>query len=345
MSITNTIPANWQLWLQENIERKVPDEKLVEVMTRARFDGDVIRRCIATFHKTPPTNPQALPGPTPLVGDWQRWLAENVARGVLERTLIDTATCEIRSAWATRLSQLREQSESQGYTYEEAERFGANMETSDRLIPVLMAIDRPRIALLGNVLSKEECEAMIALAQPRMSASVTLDNASAQPVVTKARSSDGTFLRRGETPLVERIERRIAEITRWPVAKGEGVQILHYSDGGEYVPHFDFFPPEQPGSLALLQHGGQRVATLIVYLNTAEDGGETFFPKLNLGIKPVQGNALYFSYTNSKGELDRMTLHGGNPVKKGEKWIMTKWLRQRELPRPGAAEHARAAAL
>ncbi len=59
-----------------------------------------------------------------------------------------------------------------------------------------------------------------------------------------------------------------------------------------------------------------------------EGGGETFFPKLNLKIKAVQGNALYFSYTNSKNEVDRMTLHGGSPVIRGEKWIMTKWMRQ-----------------
>jgi prolyl 4-hydroxylase len=73
------------------------------------------------------------------------------------------------------------------------------------------------------------------------------------------------------------------------------------------------------------------VATLIVYLNTVEEGGETVFPKLNLKFKPVQGDALYFAYADTNNELDRMTLHGGAPVLQGNKWIMTKWMRQEKF--------------
>ena len=142
---------------------------------------------------------------------------------------------------------------------------------------------------------------------------------------------DSAFLKLSETPLVQRLEARIAALTHWPVAKGEGLQVLHYSTGAEYVPHYDFFAPEQPGSQFSLKRGGQRVATLIVYLNTVEEGGETIFPKLNLKVKAIQGNALYFSYTNSKNELDRNTFHGGAPVVQGDKWIMTKWMRQENL--------------
>ena len=112
-----------------------------------------------------------------------------------------------------------------------------------------------------------------------------------------------------------------------PMERGEGMQVLDYPEGGEYRPHFDFFPPEQPGSIGQLKRGGQRVATLIVYLNTVEEGGETIFPRINVNVTPVQGNALFFSYANSNNELDRNTLHGGASVIKGEKWIMTKWMR------------------
>jgi prolyl 4-hydroxylase len=267
-----------------------------------------------------------------LVGDWQQWVVRNIEQGVVEQTLIAAATREIRAAWAQRSAGLRHRSESQGYRYATAPtpNTPANgvVQLGERSIPVLLNRAQPRIVHYGNVLSQAECEAMMALAQPALAPSQTRDHASAELVVRDFRSSQGMFLKRGENALVELIEQRLATLAQWPVEHAEGLQILHYQAGGQYRPHFDFFPPESPPSPLSLRNGGQRVATLIVYLNTVQDGGETFFPKLNLKIKPVQGQALYFAYTNADNELDRMTLHGGEPVGKGEKWIMTKWMRQ-----------------
>lgn len=329
---TKTVPPEWEGWLRENLARNTPEATLVDVMVKSRFDKAAALECIASIRSASTARPRdGLP--TPLPRAWQEWLEDNIAKGVVEQTLVNEATRAIRDVWARRLAELRRQGESRPYTYEApAFSAGTSLKTTDRDVSVLMDMDRPRIVLFGNVLSKEECEQMIALARPRIVPSVTLDNATSQPVVAPRRSSMGTFLKLGETDLVARIERRLADLANWPVDKGEGLQVLHYKDGGEYVPHFDFFPPEQPGSLRLLEHGGQRVATVIVYLNTVEEGGETYFPELNLKIKAVQGHALYFHYTNSKSEVDRMTLHGGGPATKGEKWIMTKWLRQEVVP-------------
>jgi prolyl 4-hydroxylase len=85
-----------------------------------------------------------------------------------------------------------------------------------------------------------------------------------------------------------------------------------------------------PGSAPHIARGGQRVATLIMYLNEVEEGGETIFPNIDLKVIPVQGSAIYFAYTNTNSQVDPLTYHGGNPVTKGEKWIATKWMRQRE---------------
>ncbi len=65
----------------------------------------------------------------------------------------------------------------------------------------------------------------------------------------------------------------------WPVDHGEGIQVLHYASGAEYRAHFDYFPVEQTGSSTHLATGGQRVATLVMYLNNVEQGGETFYPE------------------------------------------------------------------
>ncbi len=86
----------------------------------------------------------------------------------------------------------------------------------------------------------------------------------------------------------------------------------------------------------MLKHGGQRVATLVMYLNDVEAGGSTVFPEVGLDVLPRRGHAVYFAYTTEEGQLDKRSLHGGSPVSAGEKWIATKWFRQRNYGGPGA---------
>jgi prolyl 4-hydroxylase len=86
----------------------------------------------------------------------------------------------------------------------------------------------------------------------------------------------------------------------------------------------------------MLAMGGQRISTLIMYLNDVPAGGSTVFPEVGLDVLPRKGNALYFAYATEDGQLDRRSLHGGSPVGAGEKWIATKWIRQRPYTGPSA---------
>ena len=196
----------------------------------------------------------------------------------------------------------------------------------DRNVQVLMALAQPRVMLFGSLLSHDECDALVALAQPRMARSETVDHHTGGSEVNAARTSDGMFFERGEAPLIQRIETRIAALLNWPVDKGEGLQVLHYRPGAQYLPHFDYFDPAQPGTAAVLARGGQRLATLIMYLSTPERGGATVFPDLNLEVAPTKGHAVFFSY--QRPHPSTQTLHGGAPVTQGEKWVATKWLRE-----------------
>ena len=83
-----------------------------------------------------------------------------------------------------------------------------------------------------------------------------------------------------KTRFCERIERRLAAMVRWPYENGEGLQVLRYRHGAQYVPHYDYFDPAQPGTPRILQRGGQRVGTIVMYLRTPERGGATIFPML-----------------------------------------------------------------
>lgn len=328
-----SLTADWQVWLQNNIAKNVSEDQLIQSMAKGNIAEDTARRCIHAIKHAEAINKQiGLKPMAPLLGDWQKWVDEQLNAGHLERSMIQAATLSIRLANSNRLKKLREASEKQGFTYEpNIFPVKGAVHHAGRTMPVVMDIDKPRIVLFANVLSKEECEQLIAFSQPKMQQSVLRNEASTEMEVSKVRTSEGAYLKLGETALIQTIEERISALINWPVDKGEGMQVLHYQTGAEYRPHFDFFTPELAGSKINMKRGGQRVSTLIMYLNDVEDGGETIFPKQNIKIKAVQGNALYFSYTNSKNELDRNTLHGGAPVLKGEKWIMTKWLRQDKI--------------
>ncbi|MGE5336488.1 MAG: 2OG-Fe(II) oxygenase [Gemmatimonadota bacterium] len=208
------------------------------------------------------------------------------------------------------------------------------IETSDRRVDILLVVNAPRIVLFGNLLSPEECDAMVAASRRKLQRSTVVNERTGAYDVHPDRTSSGTHFERAETELVARIERRVSELLGVPVENGEPIQILHYTPGAEYKPHWDYFDPAHPGNEKVLASGGQRVATLVMYLNDVESGGSTVFPEVGIDVLPRKGNAVYFAYATEDGQLDRRTLHGGSPVVAGEKWIATKWLREREYRAP-----------
>ena len=196
----------------------------------------------------------------------------------------------------------------------------------DREVQVLLAMQEPRVVVFGGLLSEAECDELRELAAKRLSRSETIKTDTGDSEINEARTSEGMFFQRAEHPLCDRIERRIATLLNWPMENGEGLQVLRYRPGAEYKPHYDYFDPTQPGTPTILKRGGQRLATLIMYLNAPEKGGATIFPDVKLSVNPIKGNAVFFSYDRPH-PLTR-TLHGGAPVIAGEKWVATKWLRE-----------------
>ncbi|WP_043315958.1 2OG-Fe(II) oxygenase [Microbulbifer sp. HZ11] len=213
---------------------------------------------------------------------------------------------------------------------------GNQIDLGDRLVDVRFAMKRPNIVLFANLLSDSECDALVAMSKPNLKPSRVVNSERGSFDLRDTRTSSGTHFARGETPVITAIEARISRLLDVPEERGEPLQILNYQVGGEYRPHYDFFNPEKPGNHGVLCSGGQRVGTLIMYLNDVSSGGATVFPRVGLDILPQKGAALFFSYTSDSGELDYQTLHGGSPVLAGEKWIATKWLRTQDYA-PGVS--------
>lgn len=192
--------------------------------------------------------------------------------------------------------------------------------------------------MLHNFLSDEECDHLISLGKGSLHKSSVVNSKTGGSMDSNVRTSFGTFLRQHEDDVVTAIEKRIATVTMLPEENGESLQLLRYVDGQKYEPHTDYFHDKVNTDAS---HGGQRIATVLMYLSTPEEGGETVFPhaepkvegdewsdcaKKGLAVKAKKGNALFFYSLKPDGKGDVRSTHGSCPTLKGEKYSATKWI-------------------
>ncbi|KAG8375980.1 hypothetical protein BUALT_Bualt09G0015500 [Buddleja alternifolia] len=195
-----------------------------------------------------------------------------------------------------------------------------------------------QIAILKHVGSPEECDYLRATAKPRLQVSTVVDAKTGKGIASKVRTSSGMFLSAEERkyPMIQEIEKRISVYSQVPVENGERIQVLRYEKNQFYRPHHDYF-----SDTFNVKFGGQRVATMLIYLSDNVEGGETYFPKAGSGecscggkmvrglcVKPLKGDAVLFWSMGLDGQPDPNSLHGGCEVLAGEKWSATKWMRQ-----------------
>ena len=200
------------------------------------------------------------------------------------------------------------------------------VQAADREVQVLANLLLPRMVVFGSLLSHDECDSLTEMAREHLARSSVLNESTGTDEIHDARTSEGMYFMRGANPLLQRIEARIAALLDWPLENGEGMQVLRYGPGAQYKPHYDYFDPKGPGMQSVLKRGGQRVASVVMYLNTPRRGGATTFPDAKLEVAAIKGNAVFFSY--DRPHPMTKSLHGGAPVLEGEKWVATKWLRE-----------------
>jgi prolyl 4-hydroxylase len=272
---------------------------------------------------------------TALPQEWQSWINDNLQRGCepggMAQVMIRDGKFDAQLATAA-IAEARDTRFPITQTARPMPRIDAAVNaihTPDRMVDVLLMLNAPRIVVLGNLLSGDECDAMITYTEQRLQRSPVVADSNGRTELHAHRTSSGAMLQRGESELIARIEARLAGLTQWPAENGEGLQLLRYDGGNEYRPHYDWFNPALPGPRKHLERGGQRVATIIMYLSDVEQGGATSFPNIGLQVQPKKGGAVFFANTDPYGAPDPQTLHAGEPVVKGVKFIATKWLRER----------------
>ncbi|GLI65700.1 hypothetical protein VaNZ11_009211 [Volvox africanus] len=196
----------------------------------------------------------------------------------------------------------------------------------------------PRVFLYKGILTSDECDYLIGEAETRLERSGVADATTGAGGLSDIRTSSGMFYMRSENEVIKRIETRLAMWTMLPAENGEGIQVLRYEKTQKYDAHHDYFSFEGRDA-----NGGNRMATVLMYLATPEEGGETVFPKIptppgqtranfsecamrGMAVKPVKGDAVLFWSIRPDGRFEPGSLHGSCPVIRGVKWSATKWI-------------------
>lgn len=212
-----------------------------------------------------------------------------------------------------------------------------HISTSFSLFPEMRNVNRqilsssPPITVFNAVLDVADCAYLIFAARQHLQRADVIDPTSERgEMVSDVRTNLSTFLPFGLVDIISRyVELKIVHETGENLARSEPMSILCYSRGEYYKPHVDYFNPNLTVSKGLMENGGQRTASAITYLCEPSLGGGTSFPRLGLTSQATLGNSLWFRNCRDDGQIDDRTLHAGDTVVRGEKWVMTKWFRER----------------
>lgn len=191
----------------------------------------------------------------------------------------------------------------------------------------------PRCAAHAGFLPPALCSYLIEHARPRLKRAQVFDAHTGTLKIDPMRTNTNAAYSLIDTDVVIQLTRaRIAHAANVAFDALEPMEVLHYAGGETYKPHIDFFHPARPGYAEEMRLRGQRIKTFLIYLNTGYDGGETEFPKLGIKFRGEAGEALIFDNVDANGEGDMNTVHAGLPVTRGEKWLLSQWIREKAQP-------------
>lgn len=176
----------------------------------------------------------------------------------------------------------------------------------------------PDIYYIENFLSPTECKSLMNMSEKNISVSKVVDKATGQGVVHPSRTSESCYYSYSIKWLVSRVHR----LTGVPKENQEPTQVARYTSGQFYKSHQDALDKEDAET-------GQRIATVLIYLNNVQSGGATFFNNLNLRVQPKEGAALIFLPAKIDGTIDTRLLHTAEDAS-DTKWVSQVWVRNKK---------------
>jgi prolyl 4-hydroxylase len=191
----------------------------------------------------------------------------------------------------------------------------------------------PHLVTAAELLPQSLCAHLITKAAPKLDQARIVDPKAGgqRPDPMRTNTGMGLSLLDLDLPLILARE-RLANFCGVPAAQFEPLNVLHYGVGQQYAPHWDFLDPSSLAHAEVIRTQGQRIKTVLVYLNDGYESGETDFPHLGIHFRGRPGEGLWFDNVGPDGQPDPRTLHAGLPPLRGEKWLLSQWVRDRPQP-------------
>jgi len=202
----------------------------------------------------------------------------------------------------------------------------------DPSVPIIAKpMDAERVVCrFPSLLSTAECDHIVAETRDYLAPAMVFDSATGRQIRNPIRTSDAMVVSPIRESLVLRaISLRLAAASATDVNQGEATSVMRYRQGQEFKLHLD----------SLDGTSNQRIKTMLVYLNDDFEGGETVFPHLDLAVRPSRGDAILFDNVRDGKKLG-ITQHAGLAVSLGEKWLLSKWIRERPFSQWKGPEQA-----
>ncbi|WP_234030288.1 prolyl hydroxylase family protein [Erythrobacter mangrovi] len=184
--------------------------------------------------------------------------------------------------------------------------------------------DKVELFQLRNFLSQDLCRELMELIEQDRRPSTLAD------------AGDDRYFRTSETcdleaglPVVERLESLLEALNGIDPSHGEPVQGQRYAIGQEFKAHCDYFNPGGADWTKYCSIAGQRTWTFMIYLNDVEAGGATRFKAVGKIFQPEAGKLLCWNNRHPDGRGNPNTIHHGMKVRKGLKYVITKWYREK----------------
>tara|TARA_B100001750_G_C15454893_1_gene571031 strand:+ start:711 stop:1352 length:642 start_codon:yes stop_codon:yes gene_type:complete len=193
----------------------------------------------------------------------------------------------------------------------------------------------PKIYTIMGVMSEDECdhfkEISAGFMKRSLVSSVDKDNKK-KGALDKRRTSSNCWVKHNYSDITMSVAKRISELIQMPLENAESFQVLHYSTTQEYQPHMDTFDSKTDLGKSYLGNSGQRIITVLGYLNDVDEGGETAFPNIEKSVTPARGKITVFHDCHEGTDIPNPnSLHGACPVLSGEKWAFNLWYRNNRV--------------
>ncbi len=325
MTLQTRISADWKSWIQSNLKRGVGKTYIFNTLIENGFSYQSVVREMSFEPKLKQT----------LSSEWKDWLSKNLSEnqnkdGLFKILLMhgfsfDAIKEEMQYAPSVQLNELKDPTKiSTNISSICSDSMAVNLNKMNPLhIPngVKLKTNKLEIFYIDDFLDKSECRYIIRKIRSKLRPS-KLSTPDADKFFRTSKTCDLVTL---NDNIIQSIDDKICNLLQIEKDLSEPIQGQYYEVGQEFKPHTDFFEDHelQNNSGAL----GQRSYTVMIYLNSTEQGGETTFPLIDEEFFPSEGKAVIWCNLNPDMSPNNFSMHHAKRVRKGYKAIITKWFR------------------